>query len=118
MDETIITVAAVLLGIWLIRRWIEHSLLMRLHEKIQHIEEMQRHMPMKLMVEEINGRLYSWNRITNDFVCQGADLLELRDNFEKRFPNKNFSVVAAEPVMTKLREQLEILNQNENIHSQ
>jgi hypothetical protein len=118
MDDTIITVIIVLLAGWMIRRWIEHKLLMRLHDKIQEAKQLHQTMPMRLVVEEINGRFYSWDRMTDDFVCQGADLEELRDNFELRFPDKNFSVVAEEPVMTKLREQLEHLNQNENLSSQ
>lgn len=46
----------------------------------------------KLRVELVGNQLLCYNNSTLAFICQGASLKEVLDNFNKRFPGKAMDV--------------------------
>ncbi len=50
-------------------------------------------------VEKHDGKMFAYNAMTNEFICQGADMDELNANFGKRFPGRKGVLV--EPDGTK-----------------
>ena len=69
-----------------------------------------------LTVEHENGQYYCYNSITNDFVCQGADLKEIRERFRQRYPTKDAAIYDGDKTaVATLKSQLKDLKkQNEN----
>ena len=118
-EDFVINFVLFLILAWALRRWIESRVLATLHERMAEIEQTRLKQPVPLMVEEIEGRLYCWHAETKDFVCQGADLQELRDNFKLRYPGQNAHVQdGPEQLLHRLRQELKHLRQNENLNSQ
>lgn len=61
-----------------------------------------------LKVETEGNQFLCYNAKTQDFVCQGQNLTEIRDRFRQRFPNKSATVVDGDPsVVAILKQQLE-----------
>ena len=69
-----------------------------------------------LTVEHENGQYYCYNSITNDFVCQGSDLKEIREKFKARYPNKDAAIYDGDKdAVATLKSQLKDLKAtNEN----
>jgi hypothetical protein len=60
-----------------------------------------------LRVEVDNNMYYCYNNETNQFLCQGRNLEEIRDSFRARFPGVNaYLSEGEESVLTTLAEQL------------
>jgi hypothetical protein len=60
-----------------------------------------------LTVEVENNLYYCYNSKTNQFICQGADVKEITDQFQQRFPGLNaFFNSGDEAALTTLRQQL------------
>jgi hypothetical protein len=45
-----------------------------------------------LTVEVENNQYFCYNSLTNDFICQGSDLKEIRERFRARYPNKDAAI--------------------------
>lgn len=58
---------------------------------------------ISMKVERHGDVLYAFNADNDDFICQGADLAELKRNFIARFPGRDGSV---EGVDTELHAEL------------
>jgi len=58
---------------------------------------------IEMKVEKHGDVLYAFRKDTDDFICQGADFAELKNNFAKRFPGHNGSL---EGTATELHEEL------------
>lgn len=41
-----------------------------------------------MRVEQHNDMLYVYNQHTNEFICQGKDLVEVNKNFGIKYPNR------------------------------
>jgi hypothetical protein len=69
-----------------------------------------------LTVEVDNNQYFCYNSITNDFVCQGSDLKEIRERFRERYPDKDAAIYDGdESAVATLKLQLKDLKkQNEN----
>jgi hypothetical protein len=69
-----------------------------------------------LTVEIEHDQYFCYNSITKDFVCQGADLKEIRERFRARYPDKDAAIYNGdESAVAALKSQLKDLNkQNEN----
>ena len=67
-----------------------------------------------MRVEVDKDMYYCYNNETNQFLCQGRNLEEIRDSFRARFPGADAYLSAGEEsVLTTLAEQLKQLK-NEN----
>lgn len=68
-----------------------------------------------LTVEVENNLYYCYNSNTNQFVCQGADVKEITEQFQERFPGLNaFFNSGDEAALTALRQQLKDNRENSN----
>ena len=69
-----------------------------------------------LTVEVDQNQYFCYNSITKDFVCQGRNLLEIRERFRERYPNKDAAIYEGDATaVTTLKAQLkELQTQNEN----
>jgi len=45
-----------------------------------------------LTVEVENNQYFCYNSLTNDFICQGSDLKEIRERFRARYPDKDAAI--------------------------
>ena len=69
-----------------------------------------------LTVEQQNDQYLCYNSVTNDFVCQGSDLKEIRKRFRERYPDKDAAIYNGDQTaVAALKSQLqELKKQNEN----
>ena len=69
-----------------------------------------------LTVEVDQNQYFCYNSVTNDFVCQGRDLTEIRERFRERYPNKDAAIYDGDrTAVATLKSQLkELKKQNEN----
>lgn len=116
-DLIIAFVAGAGLAIWamayVVRRWVDR-LRNLLEEALSEeagkspddkIEITDKIVPLTVEVE--NNLYYCYNSNTNQFVCQGADVKEITDQFQQRFPGLNaFFNSGDEAALTALRQQL------------
>ena len=98
---------------FLLRRHLERSVGQELTEVGQALDEEKL---IALTVEHENGQYYCYNSITNDFVCQGSDLKEIREKFKARYPDKDAAIYNGdESAVATLKSQLkELKASNEN----
>jgi hypothetical protein len=65
---------------------------------------------IEMKVEKHGDVWYAFDATNDDFVCQGADLKELKANFIKRFPGRDGAIVdAAKDLQEELIRQKEQL---------
>lgn len=72
-----------------------------------------------LTVEVDQNQYFCYNSITKDFVCQGRDLLEIRERFRARYPDKDAAIydgdeTAVATLKSQLKEFKELKANNEN----
>lgn len=65
-----------------------------------------------VFIEKVDGQLYCYNEKDKQFICQGADILEIKAAFEKRFPDKTAYLASGEAELVKeLQKQLQEINE-------
>ena len=97
---------------FLLRRHIEQSIEQELVGVGQALDEERL---IALTVEQQNDQYLCYNSVTNDFVCQGRDLKEIRERFRERYPNKDAAIYDGDTTaVSALKSQLkELKKQNE-----
>jgi len=108
----VLTIAVGLLEAWLIHR-VSQQLGQELDEVGQALDEERL---IALTVEQEHDQYLCYNSVTNDFVCQGRDLAEIRKRFRERYPNKDAAIYDGDrTAVAALKSQLkELKKQNEN----
>ena len=98
---------------FLLRRHIERSIEQELNGVGQALDEERL---IALTVEVDDNQYFCYNSITNDFVCQGSDLTEIRKRFRERYPDKDAAIYDGDrTAVATLKSQLKDLKkQNEN----
>jgi hypothetical protein len=98
---------------FLLRRHIEQSMDSELTGVGQALDEERL---IALTVEVDNNQYFCYNSITNDFVCQGRNLTEIRERFRARYPDKDAAIYDGDKTaVATLKSQLKDLKkQNEN----
>jgi hypothetical protein len=98
---------------FLLRRHIEQSMEQEFTEVGQALDEERL---IALTVEIDNNQYFCYNSVTNDFVCQGSNLMEIRERFRERYPNKDAAIYDGDQTaVATLKSQLkELKKQNEN----
>ena len=98
---------------FLLRRHIERSIEQELNGVGQALDEERL---IALTVEVDDNQYFCYNSITNDFVCQGSDLTEIRKRFRERYPDKDATIYDGDrTAVATLKSQLKDLKkQNEN----
>ena len=97
----------------LFRGYIERRLSQELNSVGQALDEEKL---IALTVEVDHDQYFCYNSLTNDFICQGADLKEIRERFRARYPDKDAAIYNGdESAVAALKSQLkDSKKQNEN----
>ena len=73
--------------------------------------ELQRLIP--LTIEVVDNQYFCYNSITQDFVCQGTDLVGIVRKFKQRYPDKAAAIFDGdETAVRTLKSQLKELDEN------
>jgi hypothetical protein len=73
--------------------------------------ELERLIP--LTVEVVDNQYFCYNSITQDFVCQGVNLVEIVKKFKQRYPEKSAAIYNGdETAVRTLKSQLKELDEN------
>jgi hypothetical protein len=66
---------------------------------------------LKLRVELVENQLLCYNNSTMAFICQGSSLKEVLDNFNKRFPGQDVTLVSEDAgLIENLSKQKQLLD--------
>ena len=109
----LITSLALSLLEFVVRRHIDRSMETELTSVGQALDEERL---IALTVEVDHNQYFCYNSLTNDFVCQGRDLKEIRERFRARYPDKDAAIYDGDATaVATLKSQLKDLKkQNEN----
>ena len=75
-------------GVWLYSR--------RLHREIKEMEKDIRMVMDKIMfmrIEKHDNKVFAYNAMSEEFICQGTDMDDLNANFGKRYPGRRGVIV-------------------------
>ena len=107
--------AATTLLAWLIQRW-ANNIKALIEEALKEVEEPKEDdiktrvdagRIILLEVEVADNQFFCYNSKTNQFVCQGANVSEIIENFKQRFPGLNAVLhTGDEQALKTLRQQL------------
>jgi len=86
---------------WLVRQRIDSGL-----DEVSKDLELERLIP--LTVEVVEDQYFCYNSITQDFVCQGTNLVEIVKKFKQRYPDKSAAIYDGDETAVRLlKSQLE-----------
>ena len=91
---------------WAVNRRVDSDL-----EEVSNDLELERLIP--LTVEVVDNQYFCYNSITQDFVCQGVNLVEIVKRFKQRYPEKSAAIYNGdETAVRTLKSQLKELDEN------
>ena len=91
---------------WVVRRRTDSGL-----DEVSKELESEQLIPLTI---EVDGEQYlCYNSLTQDFVCQGVDLVEIVKRFKQRYPDKSAAIFDGnETAVCALKSQLKELDEN------
>ena len=101
----------------LLKAWLMYRLEQHISEELTSVgQALDEERLIALTVEQQHDQYFCYNSVTNDFVCQGRDLKEIRERFRERYPNKDAAIYDGDTTaVATLKLQLnELKKQNEN----
>jgi hypothetical protein len=91
---------------WVVKRRVESDL-----NEVSMDLELERLIP--LTIEVVDNQYFCYNSITQDFVCQGTDLVSIVRKFKQRYPDKAAAIFDGdETAVRTLKSQLKELDEN------
>ena len=91
---------------WVIRQRVNAEL-----DEVSDDLELERLIP--LTIEVVDEQYFCYNSITQDFVCQGTNLVEIVIRFKQRYPDKAAAIFNGdETAVRTLKSQLKDLDEN------
>jgi hypothetical protein len=108
-------IGLVIFWIWRTVRRFENDLRGLVRETIKEVEADM----VGIVVEEDEGQLYFYRDTDRQFLCQGADLMEIRKRFNELYPDKIAFLSGGDPALVeRLKNELTNLkNQESNENS-
>ena len=101
----------------LLKAWLMYKFEQHIGEELTSVgQALDEERLIALTVEQQHDQYFCYNSVTNDFVCQGRDLEEIRERFRERYPNKDAAIYDGDrTAVATLKSQLhELKKQNEN----
>ena len=96
---------------WRVMRRFEEDVRGMVRETIKEVEADM----VGIVVEEDAGQLYFYRDSDRQFLCQGADLMEIRKRFNELYPEKIAFLAGGDPVLVeRLKNELKALKEQEN----
>jgi hypothetical protein len=84
---------AVSIAFGVLEAWLMHRLAQDMGEELNAVgQALDEERLIALTVEQQHDQYFCYNSVTNDFVCQGRDLKEIRERFRERYPNKDAAI--------------------------
>ena len=103
-------IGLVMFWIWRTVRKFEDELRGLVRETIKEVEADM----VGIVVEEEAGQLYVYRETDRQFLCQGADLMEIRKRFNDMYPEKIAFLAGGDPALIeRLRAELKNLKEQE-----
>ena len=103
-------IGLVVFWIWRTIRKFEDELRGLVRETIKEVEADM----VGIVVEEEAGQLYVYRETDRQFLCQGADLMEIRKRFNDMYPEKIAFLAGGDPALIeRLRTELKTLKEQE-----
>ena len=116
MVTALVILAFNLLVFWIARR-IEARIESRMEEELGNVAQDLEAEKLIALTVEVNGdQFLCYNAQTMSFVCQGRDLVEIRERFRERFPSKSAAIYNGdESAVRVLRTQLNELKKEQSL---
>ena len=108
---------AITITFGLLKAWLMYRLEQHISEELTSVgQALDEERLIALTVEQQHDQYFCYNSVTNDFVCQGSNLTEIRERFRERYPNKDAAIYDGDTTaVATLKSQLkELKKQNEN----
>jgi len=103
-------IGLVVFWIWRTVRRFEDDLRGLVRETIKEVEADM----VGIVVEEDAGQLYVYRETDRQFLCQGADLMEIRKRFNELYPEKIAFLAGGDPALVeRLKTELNTLKEQE-----
>jgi hypothetical protein len=103
-------IGLVVFWIWRTVRKFEDEIRGLVRETIREVEADM----VGIVVEEDGGQLYVYRETDRQFLCQGADLMEIRKRFNELYPEKIAFLAGGDPALIeRLKNELETLKAQE-----
>ena len=103
-------IGLVVFWIWRTIRKFEDELRGLVRETIKEVEADM----VGIVVEEDAGQLYVYRETDRQFLCQGADLMEIRKRFNELYPEKIAFLAGGDPALVeRLKTELNTLKEQE-----
>jgi hypothetical protein len=100
-----IYIGLTLLG-WVLKRRVESDL-----NAVS--KELESEQLIPLTIEVVDNQYFCYNSITQDFVCQGTDLVGIVRKFKQRYPDRSAAIFDGdETAVRTLKSQLKELDEN------
>ena len=98
----------------IIAGWIEERIREHVGRDLDEVmSELELEKLIPLTVEVAGDQYLCYNSITQDFVCQGVNLVEIVKRFKQRYPDKSAAIYNGdETAVRTLKSQLKELNEN------
>ena len=98
----------------IIAGWIEERIREHVGRDLDEVmSELELEKLIPLTVEVAGDQYLCYNSITQDFVCQGVNLVEIVKRFKQRYPDKAAAIYNGdETAVRTLKSQLKELNEN------
>ena len=86
----------------------------RLEQELEEVmSELELEKLIPLTIEVAGNQYLCYNSITQEFVCQGVNLVEIVKKFKQRYPNKSAAIYNGdETAVRTLKSQLKELDEN------
>lgn len=100
----------------IIAGWIEERIRAHLERDLDEVmSELELEKLIPLTVEVAGDQYLCYNSITQEFVCQGVNLVEIVKKFKQRYPEKSAAIYNGdETAVRTLKSQLKELDENSN----
>lgn len=97
----------------LLIRWMAQQAIAKILNQIEAEKEPESDNQLRVDVEFDQNIYFLYNSDDGSFVAQGTNLLDLRDNLYKRFPNRTITIVKGDATaMEQLKQQLKDFDEN------
>ena len=104
-------IGLVVFWVWRTVRRFEDDLRGLVRETIREVEADM----VGIVVEEDTGQLYFYRETDRQFLCPGADLMEIRKRFNDMYPEKIAFLAGGDPALIeRLRTELKTIKEQEN----
>ena len=103
-------VGAVALYVWFVIQRFHDDLEGMVKETLQEVKASL----VGLVIEQDGGQLYAYRDSDRQFLCQGADIAEIRRKFQEQYPDKTAYLSGGDPALIeRLKAELSKLKEQE-----